>query len=138
MRLSDDSSVTMSLCLTGVECAPSTPNSTVIATTNGTRRLTGTAYDPTLGNAGVDEIVLNALHNRRIVVGRSRIRLCTIGQPARAVTVFAGTCRGPCRGDSLLCAGSSSSECGSATGRCRSLTILRIQILAGSSTNWYS
>src|ERR1700738_2165213 len=98
MRFSDASSVLISLCLTGVDFVPSTPTPRAIATTNVTRRLTGTAYDSIRENAGVDEIVCKVLPNRCNVIAHSEFRLCTIFQPARAVTDFAGTCRGPCRG----------------------------------------
>src|SRR3954469_9671173 len=98
MRFSDASNVTMSLSLTVVDPALARPTSRPIETTNVTRRLTGTAYGPIRQNAGVDENVRNALHNRCIVIAHSGIRLCSIRQPARAVTAFAGTCLGPWMG----------------------------------------
>src|SRR6185312_9720237 len=104
MRFSEASNVSMSLCLTVVDVASSRPSSTAVETTNVTRRLTGTAYGPIRENAGADEIVHNALQKRCIVIVHSGIRLCTIGQPARAVTALAGTCRGPWMGWSLPCA----------------------------------
>src|SRR5690242_2705622 len=137
MRFSEASDDTMSLCLTVVDPALTMPMSRAIATANVTRRLTGTAYGPISKNACADEIVRKALFNCCIVIADSGIGLCTMTQPARAVTALAATCRGPWMVCSLLCAGSSASECGSATGRCRSLTILRIQMRAGSSTKWY-
>ena len=107
MRFSEASNVIMSLCLTGVDVASSSPSARAMATTDVTRRLTGTAYGPIRENAGADEIVCNALQNRCNVIARSGIRVCTICQPARAVTAFAGTWRGPWMGWSLPCAGSS-------------------------------
>src|SRR5215207_10172961 len=91
----------VALCLTGIDRALSMPATKAIATTTVTRRLTGTAYGPTREKVGVDRIVHNALQNRCFIKGHSRIRLSANGQPARAATAFAGTCRGPCRDRSL-------------------------------------
>src|SRR3954452_10116929 len=134
----------MSLCLNGVDRAPSTPTTRAIATKSVTRRFTGTAYGPTREKVGVDQIVHKALQNCCFVIGHSRIRLSGNGQPARAATAFAGTCRGPCSGWSLPCTGRGAPERAWA-GRTRAsawvsraLTILRIQTRPGSSTKWYS
>src|SRR5215217_4244618 len=91
----------VALCLTGIDRALSMPATKPIATTTVTRRLTGTAYDPTREKVGDDRIVHNALQNRCFIKGRSSIRQSANGQPARAATAFAGIWRGPCSGWSL-------------------------------------
>jgi hypothetical protein len=81
MRLGEASSVLISLRLSGVDPGLNNPTNSANATTNVTRRLTGTAYDPIREIAGADEIVRNALRNRCIVIGHSVIRVCTIVSP---------------------------------------------------------